>query len=149
MFKYLLILFRVELTIYTVFMGLPRWLSKQRIFPQCRRCRRCGFNPWVGRSPGGGHDNPLQYFYLESPVDRGAWRVTVHRFTKSWTRLRRLRKCTCVHSFWYIHIIVQSFQPMRVFTTPERNQIINSHSLCPVNLEPFLSCPPNESDPFR
>ena len=48
---------------------------------------RCGFNPWVG-SPGGGHDNPLQYSCLEHPMDRGAWRATVHRVIKSQTRLK-------------------------------------------------------------
>ena len=40
-----------------------------------------------GRSPGGGHDNPLQYSYLESPMDRGAWQGTVHGITKSQTKL--------------------------------------------------------------
>ena len=29
--------------------------------------------PWSGRSPGGGHGNPLQYFCLENLMDRGAW----------------------------------------------------------------------------
>ena len=32
----------------------------------------------LGRSPGGGHGNPLQYSCLENPTDRGAWRSTVH-----------------------------------------------------------------------
>ena len=41
----------------------------------------------LGRSPGGGNGNPLQYSYLENPIDRGAWRGTVHGVTKSWTRL--------------------------------------------------------------
>ena len=41
----------------------------------------------LGRSPGGGHGNPLQYSCLENPMDRGAWRATVHGVTKSWTRL--------------------------------------------------------------
>ena len=40
-----------------------------------------------GRSPGGGHSNPLQYSCLENPVDRGAWWATVHGVTKSPTRL--------------------------------------------------------------
>ena len=35
-------------------------------------------DPWVGRSPGGGHSNPLQYSCLENPMDRGAWRATIH-----------------------------------------------------------------------
>ena len=38
-----------------------------------------------GRSPGGGHGNPLQDSCLENPVDRGAWRATVYRVAKSRT----------------------------------------------------------------
>ena len=34
--------------------------------------KRHAFNPWVGRSPGGGRGNPLQYSCLENPTDRGA-----------------------------------------------------------------------------
>ena len=40
-----------------------------------------------GRSPGGGNGNPLQYSCLENPMDRGAWRTTVHSVTKSWIQL--------------------------------------------------------------
>ena len=36
---------------------------------------------------GDGHGNPLQYFCLENPPDRGAWQATVHGVTKSQTRL--------------------------------------------------------------
>ena len=36
-----------------------------------------GSIPGLGRSPGGGHENPLQYSYLENPVDREAWRATI------------------------------------------------------------------------
>ena len=41
--------------------------------------------PVSGRCPGGGHGNPLQYSYLENPMDRGAWWATVHRVAKSQT----------------------------------------------------------------
>ena len=44
-----------------------------------------GLIPGLGRSPGGGHGNPLQYSGLENPVDRGACWATVHRVAKSWT----------------------------------------------------------------
>ena len=37
---------------------------------------------WVGRSPGEGNGNPLQSSCLENPMDRGAWRATVHRITR-------------------------------------------------------------------
>jgi len=36
----------------------------------------------LGRSPGGGHGNPLQYFCLENPRDRGVWQAIFHRVTK-------------------------------------------------------------------
>ena len=48
------------------------------------------FFPGSGRSLGGGHSNPLQYFCLENPMDGGPWWATVHGVTKSQTRLRRL-----------------------------------------------------------
>ena len=41
--------------------------------------------PGSGRSPGGGHGNPLQCSCLENPMDRGAWQATVHRVAKSLT----------------------------------------------------------------
>ena len=49
-----------------------------------------GSIPGSGRSPAGGHGNPLQYSRLENPMDRGAWRATVHKVAKSQTRLKRL-----------------------------------------------------------
>ena len=36
-------------------------------------CGRPGFNPWVGKFPGEGNGNPLQYSCLENPMDSGAW----------------------------------------------------------------------------
>ena len=52
--------------------------------------RDAGLIPGLGRSPGGGHGNLLQYSCLKNPMDRGAWRATVHRVTKSRTRVKRL-----------------------------------------------------------
>ena len=55
--------------------------------------RDTGSIPGWGRSPGEGHDNPLQYSYLENPMDRGAWRVTVHRLHRvgqNWNDLARM-----------------------------------------------------------
>ena len=46
-----------------------------------------GSIPGLGRSPGGGHDNPLQYSCLENPMEGGAWSTTVHGVTKSQTQL--------------------------------------------------------------
>ena len=44
-----------------------------------------GSIPGSGKSPGGGHGDPLQYSCLENPVDRGAWRATVHEVAQSQT----------------------------------------------------------------
>ena len=50
--------------------------------------RDMGSVPGLGRSPGGGHGNPLQYSCLENPMDRGGWQATVHGVAKSLTRLK-------------------------------------------------------------
>ena len=60
-----------------------------------RDIRDSGSVPGWGRSPGGGDGNPLQYSCLENPLDRGAWWATVHRVTKSQTRLKELSTHAC------------------------------------------------------
>ena len=50
-----------------------------------RDIRDMGSIPGLGRSPGEGHGNPLQYSCLENPMDRGAWRSMVHRVAESRT----------------------------------------------------------------
>ena len=49
-----------------------------------------GSIPGLGRFPGEGNGNPLQYSCLENPLDRGAWQTTVHGVAKSRTRLSNL-----------------------------------------------------------
>ena len=51
--------------------------------------------PGLGRSPGGGHNNPLQYSCLENPMDRRAWLAKVHATTKSRTQLNWFSMHTC------------------------------------------------------
>ena len=46
-----------------------------------------GLIPGLGRSPGGGNGNPLQYSCLENPLDGEAWQATVHGVRRSQTRL--------------------------------------------------------------
>ena len=52
--------------------------------------RDAGSIPRLGRSPGGGHGNQLQYSCLENPMRSGAWQATVHGVAKGWTLLKRL-----------------------------------------------------------
>ena len=47
-----------------------------------------GSIPMLGKSPGGGNGNPLHYFCLENPMDRGAWQATIHEVTKNQTQLK-------------------------------------------------------------
>ena len=64
-----------------------------------------GSIPGWGRSPGGGHGNSLQDSYLENPMDRGAWRASVHGVAKSqtWVKWQHCtvsfykRKTNCYH----------------------------------------------------
>ena len=70
--------------------------------------RDMGSIPGSGRSPGEGKGYSLQYSCLENPMDRGAWRATVHRVAKSQTKLKRFsthvraRAHTHTHTHTYI-----------------------------------------------
>ena len=61
--------------------------------------RHAGLIPGLGRFPGGGHGNPLQYSCLESPMDRGVCPATVHRVAKRWTGLKQVSMHTCIPFF--------------------------------------------------
>ena len=52
--------------------------------------------PGLGRSPGGGHGNPLQYFCLGNPMDRGAWWPTVHGVAES--DMMEVTYIACTHA---------------------------------------------------
>ena len=52
--------------------------------------RDLGLIPGLGRSPGGGYGNPLQYSCLKNPLDREAWQAVVHRVRKNQTGLKQL-----------------------------------------------------------
>ena len=47
-----------------------------------RNAQDAGSIPGLGKSPGEGNGNPLQYSCLENPMDKGAWRATVHGFAR-------------------------------------------------------------------
>ena len=68
---------------HSVTLGLPRWCQWQRTrLTVAGYFRDLGSNPGSGRSPGEGNGNSLQHSWLENPMNRGAWRSTVHGVTK-------------------------------------------------------------------
>ena len=69
--------------------GFPGGASSKEPACQCRNLRDSG-SSLAGRSPAGGHGNPLQYSCLENPMDRGACWAIVHRVAKNWTWLKQL-----------------------------------------------------------
>ena len=66
-----------------------------------------GSIPVSGRSPGEGNGNVFQYSCLENPMDRGAWRATVHGVAKSQIGLKRLSTHACTYIHIYVHILFQ------------------------------------------
>ena len=95
--------------------GLPRWLSGKDSTCNAGDVRDTGSIPGLGRSPGGEHDNPLQYSCLGNPMDRGAWQATAHRVAKSQTWLNNW---THTHT----HIKWKPFRSSlgKVYLTPPR-----------------------------
>ena len=66
----------------------------ESIYP-CRRAKNWRFNSWVGKIPWRRACNPLQYYCLENPMDRGAWWATVDGVAQSQTQLKHLAHSTC------------------------------------------------------
>ena len=71
--------------LFKTVLKVSKWLSGKE---SACNAGNVGLIPGSGRSPEGGHGNLLQYSCLENPVDRGAWRATVHAVAKSQTRLK-------------------------------------------------------------
>ena len=89
---------------HTIYIWLTWWLSDKK---PTRQCRRCVFNPWVGKTPGEANSNSLQYSCLGNPLDRAAWRAVsigsiVHRVVRSRTRLNSNNISSAYHSTWHI-----------------------------------------------
>ena len=76
------------------------WLEGSPGKESACRAGDLGLIPGLGRFPGGGHGNSLQYSCLESPMDRGVWWATICGVTRSWTRLKRLSTAYRAHVGW-------------------------------------------------
>ena len=121
-------------------LGFPRGNGGKESAFQCRRHKRCRFSYWVGKIPGGGHGNPLQYSCLDNPMDRGTWWATVHAVTKSrtwlWKNYSLLQqsnyKCSPVlkkvKSICFLEVLSQLFICMDILT---RNWLLLNMSMSP------------------
>ena len=65
--------------------GFPDGSAGKESTCNARDTRDTSLFPGLGRSPGEGNGNPLQYSCLENSMDRGAWQATVHGVAKSQT----------------------------------------------------------------
>ena len=92
---------KIKRILTSPFTGLSWWLKSEESACQCRRC---GFDPWVGKIPWEENGNPLQYSCLGNPMDKRSLAATVHRFTESdltnWLTFT-LSKVTDFHFYFY------------------------------------------------
>ena len=71
-------------------MGFSSWCSGKLLLANAGDEHYAGTIPESGRSPRGGHGNPLHYSCLQNPIDREAWQAAVHMVAQSQTRLMQL-----------------------------------------------------------
>ena len=76
-------------------MGSPGGIMVKKLPVNTGDIRDAGSIPGLGRSPGGGHGNPLQYSCLENPMDRGGWWATIRTLAQE---SDMTEKCLSTHS---------------------------------------------------
>ena len=92
--------------------------------------------PWMGKSPGEGHGNPLQHSCLEKPMDRGAWQATVHMVAQSQTRLKELS----IHTTTSESLIHVRSQKRKSYTHDSiKINAQNSHPPTPYDLDACIT----------
>ena len=96
---------------------LPWWLSGKESAYSAGAAVDVGSILGSERSSGGGHGNPLKYSFLENPMDRGAWSVTVYRISKSWTQLTWLSMDSKHSSFWPIPKEYKKYKYFHIIST--------------------------------
>ena len=80
--------------------GKELGISGKELTYQCRRHKRDGFDPWVGKIPWSRKWQPSCHYSVLAwriPTDRGTWWFTVQRVAKSWTRLKWLSSAHTAH----------------------------------------------------
>ena len=91
--------------------------------------RDIGLIPGLGRSPGGGHAQPLWYSCLENPMDRGAWQAKVHRVTKKQLCTHTCIPCSTLATWCKLKIFLKTFF-MQIFMSKLFMQIKKKKTHC-------------------
>ena len=116
---------------YTVFLGFPDNSGGKEYACSAGDIGDSGSIPELGRSPGGGNGNPLQYSCPKKPMDRGARWTTVQSVAKSWTWLSR-------HTHTHTHTLYGCLEHLYRFTFPPTvNKCLNFSTSFPTL---FISC---------
>ena len=89
-----------EMSITVFNLGFLGGVAVKNLPANAEDTRNVGLIPGLGRSPGVGNGNPLQYSCLENSMDRGVWWPTVHGITKS-----HMTECMDTHTHTHTHIL--------------------------------------------
>ena len=115
---------------------------------QCRRPMRCRFNPWLGKIsfkrkcqliPG------LSLGQWDTPMDRGAWRPTVHRVAKSWTRLNYITLTILTQKYTHTHTPSMAWAKQPIRSLSSDTQIRSVAQSCPTLCDPMNRSTPGLS----
>ena len=82
-----------------------------------------GSIPGLGRSPGEGNDNPLQYSFLGNPMGRRCWQVTAYGVTKSRTQMKSLR----THAYTAYHYLLQRLNTASFNINTHKTRLCTDH----------------------
>ena len=136
--------------------GFPGGASGKETTCQCRRHKRCGFDPCVRKIPWRRKCNPLQYSCLENPMDRGDWQATVHRVSKSQTWLKRQHAQHILLKSWNLSLrrdlVYLMFIQHLLNSSPTMVRYSIYHAICPSHIQyfnPLYSIPFQLGHPFE
>jgi len=131
-------------------MGFPGGTSGKAFTCQCRRCKRCTFDPWgQGRSPGVGNGNSLQYSCLENPLDRedpgGLQSMGLQRIRHDWETKHKLKSTNIFNVFSILQPIIflnanLTLQRACLFSVAESLHLFKNMYMCIYLAVPGLSC---------
>ena len=126
---------RFTLVIYFIHRSVYMWPGKEFTY-QCRRPKRCRFNPQVGKIPWrrkwgnsifSRQEYWSEYSCLENPMDKGAWRGTVQGVTKSWTRLTDHTRMVCICQSQSPNLSLPPYPLVMIFFLPNSVSLLLSH----------------------